>query len=68
MGFAYVANIRSFLDNGGHKRCMQELGVQILTVDSISSRIFADSVLCDTITQALSEMIEELSCKQEESV
>ena len=47
-----------FLRHGGQARGMAQLGVQILTMDSVTSRIFKDLQLTDTVSATVRQFIE----------
>ena len=51
--FSYIANIASISRHGGQTRGMAELGVHILSMTSVTSRIVKDSELCKAITNNL---------------
>ena len=58
--FGYVASMPKFLRHGGQARGMAQLGVQILTMDSVTSRIFKDLQLTDTVSTTVRQFIEQL--------
>lgn len=39
---------------------MSSLGVQILTMDSVTSRIFADSAMCKALSGALNSIVKDV--------
>ena len=60
LGFGYIANMLSFLKHGGDARGIAQLGVQILTMDSVTSRIFSDPALSQVLSQTLASMVKDL--------
>lgn len=60
LGFGYIANMMSFLKHGGNARGIAQLGVQILTMDSVTSRIFSDPALSQVLAQTLASMVKDL--------
>ena len=53
LAFSYIANLPHFMNHGGDNRGMASLGVQILTMESVTSRIFKDPELCRILTSTL---------------
>ena len=51
--------MNTFLRHGGTARGLASLGVQILTMDSVTSRIIADPVLCQMVPDTLKSFIKE---------
>ena len=51
--FSYIANVASISRHGGQTRGMSELGVHILSMTSVTSRIVKDPELCKSITNNL---------------
>ena len=60
LGYGYIANLLHFCKHGGNARGMASLGVQILGIDSVTSRIFKDPEMCKCLTNALKEIVGEL--------
>ena len=58
--FAYVANLQHFYHEAGDAKGIHSLGVQILTMDSITSRILQDRVLCLNLSSVLHAALEDL--------
>ena len=60
LGFGYIANMSTFLRHHGDAKGLVALGVQILTMDSVTQRIFADPVLQKMVPDTLGIFLKEL--------
>ena len=58
--FGYISNLLSFLKHGGNARGVAQLGVQILTMDSVTSRIFRDPNLQKALPETLMSMVKDV--------
>ena len=53
--FSYIANMEHFVSEVGDAKGIHSLGVQILTMDSVTSRILQDRVLYLNLTKVLKD-------------
>ena len=64
--FSYIANISQFTRHGGRQAGMSSLGVHILSMTSVTSRIVKDAKLCKELTNTLHTQIHEFVTNPDE--